>query len=377
MQSLSWIKLAISISICWAWLSPAALAALVRIAITRDASELTVSSASTARLGDRQGQLLQELAGNETAAIAIDGETLTAGADASSTQLVLQPSDPNGLVYVNDKAYRGSLSFYPQENGILTVNHVDLEQYVSSVVGAEVGSSFAFEAMKAQAVASRTYVLYHQQRRLSERFDIGNTTAAQVYRGISDESQRTQDAAQATVGEVLTYEGRLIDAVFHASSGGATENAEDIWGYALPYLRGVRDNWQEALQPWTKQISMADLAGFADSAKVTETIGAVSRLEVASKTPTGRAMEIALSGDKGKQELPALELAAHFNLKSTFFSLEPSKKGEGIVLEGKGWGHGVGLSQRGALGLAKQGWTYRQILAYYFKDVGLTDISGS
>ncbi|MEM9153928.1 MAG: SpoIID/LytB domain-containing protein [Cyanobacteria bacterium P01_F01_bin.33] len=372
----SCVKFAIAISICWLWLSPAALAAVVRIAIARDADELLVGSTSAARLGDRQGLILQELAGNETAEIAMDGDTLKAGETTSSTQLVLQPTDPNGSILVNGKTYRGSLSLYPDEEGILAVNHVDLEQYVSSVVGGEVGSGFEFEAMKAQAVASRTYVLHHQQRRLRERFDVGHTAAAQVYRGIADESQRTQAAAQETRSEVLTYQGRLIDAVFHASSGGATENVEDIWGYALPYLRSVRDNWQEALQPWTQRISLEDLADFADRAEVAADVGDIKSLEVVQKTSTGRVTAVALRGDKGKTELSAVEFAAHFKLKSTLFSLDADENDE-ILIDGKGWGHGVGLSQWGAFGLAKQGWTYRQILAYYFQDVNLTTISGS
>ncbi|MEO0853421.1 MAG: SpoIID/LytB domain-containing protein, partial [Cyanobacteria bacterium J06648_11] len=185
---LSGLKLAIALCFAWLWLSPAAMAAIVRIAIAKKAETLTIGSSTAAKLGDRQGHILQDLASDETTEIAIADGVLTASDDISATQLVLQPNDPNGFVYVNGKAYRGSLSLFPDDEGILAVNHVELEPYVSSVVGGEVGSGFAFEAMKAQAVASRTYVLHHQQRRLGDRFDIGNTAAAQVYRGVADEA---------------------------------------------------------------------------------------------------------------------------------------------------------------------------------------------
>ncbi|MEO1134154.1 MAG: SpoIID/LytB domain-containing protein [Cyanobacteria bacterium J06639_1] len=367
-----WIKTAIALCIAWLWLSPAAMATIVRIAIARNAETLTIGSSTAAKLGDRQGQILQDLAAEETTEIAIADGKLSAGKAIDATQLVLQPNDPDGFVYINDRAYRGSLSLFPSASGILAVNYVELEPYVSSVVGGEVGSGFEFEAMKAQAVASRTYVLHHQQRRLGDRYDIGSTAAAQVYRGVADESSDTWAAARDTEREVLTYEGRLIDAVFHASSGGATENAEDIWGFALPYLRSVKDNWQEALQPWTETIPLASLADFLRDANLGD-LGEIEGLTVSSKTATGRATAIALQGEKGKKVVPADEFAHHFNLKSTFFSLDAQP--EKVVIAGTGWGHGVGMSQWGAFGLAKQGWTYRQILAYYFQGVGLTEIS--
>lgn len=368
------MKTAIAFGIAWLYLSPAAMAAIVRIAIARDAQTLTIGSSTAAKLGDRQGQILQDLAREETTEIAMSEGQLSVGEDIDATQLVLQPSQPDGFVYVNGRAYRGSLSLFPDDEGILAVNHVELEPYVSSVVGGEVGAGFEFEAMKAQAVASRTYVLHHQQRRLGDRFDIGSTAAAQVYRGVADESADTRAAARDTEREVLVYEGRLIDAVFHASSGGATENAEDIWGFALPYLRSVRDNWQEALQPWQETIPLAALTDFVQNVDV-EDLGAIEHLEVSSKTATGRATAIAFRGENGKKVIPADEFAHHFNLKSTFFSLDIQK--ENVAIAGTGWGHGVGMSQWGAFGLAKQGWSYQQILAYYFQGVGLTEISAS
>lgn len=147
----------------------------------------------------------------------------------------------NGYVWIGDRWYRGSVQAIATNNRLVVVNHVNLEQYLYSVLGSEMSSTFPLEALKAQAVAARTYALYRSQSTSKKLFDLDNTQISQVYRGVSGEADTTQAATYATLDVIMTYQGKPILAVFHSSSGGHTENVEDIWSGRKPYLRGVPD----------------------------------------------------------------------------------------------------------------------------------------
>ena len=123
-------------------------------------------------------------------------------------------------------------------SGITVINDLNLEDYVASVVGKEMYPIWPLEALKAQAVAARSYAVFQQQHPKYQRFDVLSTTTSQVYAGLDGEANTTQAAAQATAGQVLTYQGKVIESVFHSASGGHTENSEDVWMRAVPYLRG-------------------------------------------------------------------------------------------------------------------------------------------
>ena len=151
----------------------------------------------------------------------------------------LRDGGAQGLLLLQGQPYRGRLQLSRQGQGVQAVNHVSLESYLAGVVGSEMPASWPLAALRAQAVAARTYAL--AQRRPEAPFDLKATVASQVYRGVVAETDSTREAVASTRGQVLMYDGTLINAVFHSSSGGSTENSGEIWNRQLPYLVSVPD----------------------------------------------------------------------------------------------------------------------------------------
>lgn len=235
-----------------------------------------------------------------------------------------------------------------------------LEEYVMGVVAAEMPVSFEMEALKAQSVAARTYVY---QRTL----EVDDTTASQVYK---DEAQlreqwgsayeenwaKIKTAVEATKGEVLTYDGAYITAAFYSSSCGNTNNAAEYWQKDVPYLRSVPSPWEAELQDnyeSEKAVSAAALA---------ETMGtALSSLPAITYYDSGYVEKLCV----GELCKSGREIREAFSLRSSSFRIAESE--EGFVFITKGSGHGIGMSQYGALGMALEGKNYREILQYYYQ----------
>jgi len=342
----------------------------------------------------------------------------------------LTPIGPGNYVKVDGSRYRGYLETYRGSDGLLTlVNVLPLEEYLYGVVPAEMPADWPLEALKAQAVAARTYA--RQRLGISQPgngYDICASKYCQVYAGVNAERAASTQAVDATRGLVLTYNGRLISAFFHSSSGGHTENSENVWGEALPYLRGVPDfdqtsphySWSVFLTATEMQETLAregyDVGQFYDV------------VPAGPQGVSGRWTTLELQGSKGKALINATEFRRILNLKSTLFQIIRQKEGwqdrlktfspgdqavvlgrggtttkaissltvlgggasrplllgsasgttgltavgrqlvpEGFRLDGHGWGHGVGLSQWGARALAEKGNTFDKILKYYYQ----------
>lgn len=358
--------------------APAQAELLLRVAIEQDVSSVQLGSSTNAVLKDGTGQVLAELQGG-TALVA---QSSGGGVSISQWQagaVWIEPKD-GGLVWIGDQWYRGRTYVVPTSGGLTAVNYVDLEEYLYSVVGSEVPTSWPLEALKAQAVAARSYALYQRQTSANTVFDVGDTTRWQVYKGIQEETASTQAAVQATRGQVLTYQGQIINAVFHSSSGGHTENVEDVWVSPLPYLRGVPDFDQSApVFQWTESFSADQLRARIPG------IGNILSFEPVEYTPRGRIERMRVIGDAGEKQLSGDELRRALNLRSTLFSIEPqygqtastrsmASASGGFVVSGRGFGHGIGMSQYGALGMATQGHDYRQILTHYYQGAILSRI---
>ncbi len=268
----------------------------------------------------------------------------------------------------------------PSDGGITAVNYVPLESYLYSVVGAEMPASWSTEALKSQAVAARSYALYHRQNDANSAFDLGDTTKWQVYAGLEKEAPSTRAAVDATRGQVLTYRGQIINSVFHSCAGGHTENVEDVWSSPLPYLRGVPSpdaNLPECQwSPVTFTPSeLSERLGYD---------GTISTINV-QRHPHGRVISITIQGSDGPMTVEGEDVRDDLGLKSTLFTIDagPSQVAStGSVsaapsrfqFSGSGNGHGIGLSQYGAYQLARQNWSYQQILLHYYTGVALAKI---
>lgn len=358
-------------------IAPAHAQLSLRVAIEQDVSQVKIGSSTDAALTDATGQSVQTLPSmNAVLAEAKDGQI---GINQlRSSQFCIQPTN-GGYVFIEDSWYRGSTCVVQTGSGITAVNYVELEEYLYSVVGAEMPSSWGIEALKAQAVAARSYVLYQRQNSANAIFDVGNTTAWQVYGGLEKEAASTRAAVDATRGQVLTYNGQIINAVFHACAGGYTENVEDVWSSPLPYLRAKQS--PDANVPecqWTQNFTSQEFAsdmGYQGSVyNISTTLD--NRGRVATLTIEGSAGTVTMSGEDVRKKL---------GIRSTLFTLEPQRSQVATTgnlpasptsfhLIGRGNGHGIGMSQWGAKVFADQGNNYAQILTYYYTGVQLAVI---
>lgn len=277
------------------------------------------------------------------------------------------------------------IKFYYSENMNVRVKRetqnkveiVPFEDYVVGVLAGEMPVSFDLEALKAQAVAARTYVMKKMADNKDEDYDIVDTVKNQVY--ISDEElkekwgdkyvekiNKIKQAVFETKGEYLTYKGEIIEAFFFSTSVGKTENSEEIFSSAEPYLRSVDSSWDAEVSPVFSEANEFSLQEFYDKLNLVyqETLN----IDIIDTTSTGRIKKIKINDKEftGSQVYNLLEL------RSTFFTIE--KIGNNVTVTTKGYGHGVGMSQYGALAMAKKGYKYDEILKYYYQGVDIEKI---
>jgi stage II sporulation protein D len=398
------------------------------------------------RLADAAGRTLLELLPGEALRLSqgpggsgflavLESQAPAAGRSLTlpQSELWLNPRRDRGsgsLIELQQKAYRGRLQLRSLGGNLTAINHIAVESYLPSVVGSEMPASWPQNALRAQAVAARTYAL--DQRRPAAAYDLKATVASQVYGGVAAETASTREAVAATRGQVLMHGNLLINAVFHSSSGGNTENSGEIWTRQLPYLVSVPDfdhnspvhRWELSFDP--QQLRQA----FRET-------GGLQRLDVLQASSTGRLRRARVIGPAGALELSGTELRQRLGLRSTFvtFRLEPvaPAAGEGVTgtvrrllaaplappappapaagwldsasgpadsldadasfarrtpapeaaplpvlrVSGRGFGHGVGMSQWGALGMAQNGQSYQQILRHYYRGAELRSFPDS
>ncbi|HPU36141.1 MAG TPA: SpoIID/LytB domain-containing protein [Bacillota bacterium] len=279
--------------------------------------------------------------------------------------------------------YRGSLEFRVENGKLAVVNELNIEDYLRGVVPAEIPPSWPKEALKAQAVAARNYALQQVEVSRGSKYNLLDDQLSQVYRGYDAETPATNEAVEETRGMVMTSQGRLITAFFHACSGGFTENSEDVWLEQLPYIKGKADPYDKNDKHYDWQVDytveqlVAKLQGSGYNLAVLEDIEELARtssgariksIAVSGQGTSGEPVRIVISNaDKVRNAL---------GLKSSLFTLEKVYDQEGILqgikICGSGNGHGLGMSQWGARGMAAQGYNYQEILKYYYTGVEIT-----
>jgi len=286
----------------------------------------------------------------------------------SNQKFQVRSSDGRGI-WVGQKRFPGKLNLFVLDSEILVVNVLGIEKYLSSVVGSEMPTKWPIEALKAQAIASRTYALKQKGNNL---FDIDSTQKNQVYNGLESRTYKTIRAVKSTRSLVLTYKNKLINALFHSSSGGMTENSEDVWKNKYPYLSSVKDfDKNNPKFRWQKKFSSKELTNLFPK------IGGLKNIEILDITSTGRVKNVKLIGVYGSDQISGVVLRKRLGLKSNFVRFKffeeelnnkfPSKKG--LIVFGQGSGHGVGMSQWGAKYLASRGQKAEKILKHFYRGV--------
>ena len=377
---------------------------------------------------------------------------------SQSGDIVIMGAGRDDTFTINTKVYRGMLSFVISGGAMTAVNRVGLEEYLYGVVAAEMPQSYKLEALKAQAVSARTYALTKLGAHENSGYQLCDTTACQVYGGYSWETESTTRAIDATKGEIICYNGNPIEAVFSASTGGYTENSENVWSAAVPYLRAVPEIGEYGDNTWTLTTTTSELTALAQSKG--DNLGTVKDIVITKLSTGGRVQEMRIVGTNGGKTLTGEGIRTYFSgascgsLPGKMFtingrggeigiygasysektarnvssnSLLASVASGGIkvlsegslsslngrslevdmgdvdlgttptpvvqnqnyevysvnistvdnsgrfVFNGIGRGHGVGLSQKGAQAMAEMGYTYDQILKYYYTGVTIEE----
>ncbi len=284
-----------------------------------------------------------------------------------------QPAD----LFINNRPFRGFLSVHRQVDGTLAVvNHIDVEDYLYGVLYHEVGSWWPMESLKAQAIAARTYALYEKQFTKSRIFDVYNNQSSQMYGGADSERSRSSEAVDATRGQVLTFQGRMFAAYYHATCGGETRDSSDLWKVKLPPLSGgVKCSycWFSPHYSWSTKMDISKMEELLNAHGIS--VGAIQSMTVVSRSNTGRALLAEIKGSVGDNTISAKDLRLWVGptvVRSENFEIH-LRWGK-IIFDGKGWGHGVGMCQWGALGQSILGKKHDEILELYYPGSQLTRI---
>lgn len=282
----------------------------------------------------------------------------------------------DGLIRINGKSYRGWLELRKKKNGlILVINDLDIEDYLKGVIASEIPHTWEFEALKAQAVASRSYALYQKRTVENRPYHIVATVNDQVYNGNGAERKRAVEAVKATAGMIIVYRGQVIPAFYHSSCGGRTENAAELWGIDVPYLKGVDCECQEISQYglWERRMNLSKVVSALK--RLGYAVNDVTDIGIENITPAGRVKMVAIRGAGRITLVPAETLRrtlGNTTIPSVFFELE--RDGNEAIFSGRGSGHGVGLCQWGTKEMAERGFDFRAILLHYYPGTKLARI---
>jgi stage II sporulation protein D len=278
----------------------------------------------------------------------------------------------NSIVpYAPARIYDDNLGFYVDFNRLMAINIVDIDKYIAGVVEAESGPSAQLEFYKAQALLARTYALGHMDRHNGEGFNLCDQVHCQVYKGKATKNKDILKATKETHGQVVVdQKNDLIVGAFHANCGGHTADAGKVWVTSQSYLVSVTDNFCKS-QPsanWELRISFEDWLNYLVSKGVE--VGALQPSDYVF-SPKVREYFYPIAG----KNIPLTEIRNYFNLRSAYFSIDIVSNM--VRLRGKGYGHGVGMCQDGAMQMARRGKTYKEIIEHYFQGVSIVEYSSS
>lgn len=341
-----------------------------------------------------------------------------------------------GYTILDNSRYRDYIGFIVKENNILCINYLKLDHYLFGVLPREIPASGGLEALKAQAVVARSYLYGNINKHRLDGYGVCNTTHCQVYGGLDAEHENTNRAVLETSGIYVEYAGKIISTPFHSNSGGHTENSEYVWGGKVPYLQGVDDPYSlnSPNSVWDFTIDTRTLENRLRNNDII--IGSIRDIEILETTATGRVTKLRIIGTLGQSEISGERLRSiigTMDLKSTLFIINKhsqntntpvyvidghtmqtkninlngsyildgagrtsksrenintlngknentiinyflGNKIDSITFSGKGFGHGVGMSQYGALEMAKRGYTYEDIIGHYYNGVNIIKI---
>lgn len=361
----------------------------IRVRLLHKVTSCTIESEQALRITSRDGRVLKKLSPQETAQVGLSGNSLTLNHQSLGTSEVEVLAESPHLLTVAGQTYRGQVRLFVDsgQEGMDVINCLPMEPYLAGVIGAEMPTYWEPEALKAQTIVARTYCLYIKRRFGTDRaWDLSRTQAHQVYRGVAGESTAVWDAVRQTTGQVLEMKNRagqsqLFPTYYSAVCGGHTEAAQNVFGeetsplvgVACPYCEHVArmNQYLWPLARYSKVEVNRRLQARYSSLRALGTIVAIEPMEQSDYEGYSRITRVRLVGDNGKQDnLRAEDLRLVIDpsgrkIKSTICRIEDWQD-QWAFVAGRGWGHGVGMCQCGAQGMAREGKRAEAILHHYF-----------
>ena len=341
----------------------------LRVLFDQKAEEMTLS-AETLRVWDADGRLVAEISGSAAFSciadrIRIDGTRLLGG----SVDVAGAPD-----LMIDKRRVGGRVRLLARNGQLLAVAVVPLETYVAAVISRETPRLFHPEALKAQAIASRTYAYVALRKPRDSAYDLVGSVEDQVFEGVDDVSPLFSNATLETSGLVLMYRGELTQTVYHSTCGGRTESAVNAWGRDVPYLRTqtCEDCSSSPAYRWNYRMTQAE------GRRVARAMGIPAgdkniRISVAGLNSSGRISRMLLTSSGVSRETQAAAFRStvgYARMRSLWATIEPD--GDEWIIKGRGYGHGVGMCQYGANGMAKAGKGFREILSRYYPGAELS-----
>ena len=330
----------------------------MRIAIVDGASEITLAGKGLEVRRLEAGEKYAKAPGGRSVVYVSGNKLMMDGAEVRASDGVKFRSEE--FVKVADQPVRGQIEIRRNGKGLIAINVLPLEDYLAAVLGSEMPRSFPLEALKAQAVAARTYALRRKIEAWGKPYHLGATVLHQVYGGARAEDAKTRKIVAATRGEVLVWKMEPIEAYFHASCGGQTESGEEALGRPLPYLSSVECACgSQPNAQWALKLGAKDFKSLGKEVK---------EVKVLERTQTGRARKVRLASASGTRVVSGVDLRRILGYdKVRSLDFEAELKGATFTFKGQGHGHGAGMCQWGAKAWAEKGWDYRRILGHYYQ----------
>jgi len=354
----------ISVVSCFAQSSP-----YIRVAIIQDAVSLSLKINGSYEIVDSLSQKVLSGGRNlKTTVTSYKYGILIGGMNLSCDKVFIKTKDVESLI-IDGRRFNGDIQFVKKDNShLLVINYVDLEDYIKGILYHEVSHYWPSEALKAQAIVCRTYALYQMQENRLKDFDVTCDIYSQVYGGKTSERYRTNKAVDATKNEVLNYQGKIFPAYYHATCAGHTEDASLLWNIDIAPLKGVTCGFCQDSPHfrWHKVLSLDEIEDTLIKSGCAECKN-IKNILILDKDKSGRISNLNILTDKKDIKIAAKDFRNMLGpnvIRSTNFNVKIINRD--AVFEGFGWGHGVGLCQWGSYFMAKKGYTYKQILQYYY-----------
>lgn len=344
----------------------------LRIGLQENTGNASIGCEGDYKAVDSESKIVSVLSGRNISNVHAVKNSIVIGNKIFSSSVELAPVKENDRLSINGKRYRGILRIISKNTGKITViNKIGIEEYLYGVLPMEVSYEWPVEALKAQAVVSRTYAIKSMGKYEDKGYDLSATFLSQVYGGMNCENSNTTKAVDQTKGEIITFKGQLISAVFHSTCGGFTENVGNVWdnnntapeymeGVCCPYCRkSPQYNWECVIKKETIRENLEKKGYHIDK---------IDSIRVAGRAPfSKRAIAFNVYHSGGRVTIPSNEFrmaVGSGQIRSTLLNLKNYR--DKIKFVGRGWGHGVGLCQWGAKGMADKGYGYMYIINKYF-----------